>query len=139
MSEKVHLSGAKSSLKNETFALNSISEMFKIGSIKEVQTPPKLITTLSVSENSLGKKHLILDLRYINEHTKTRLNSMIRIFLKITQNIQTASYLNLIPKVDLITQTCLKSTKLTQVFLHCEIYCLYSSTIRFINITFCFY
>ena len=84
MSEKVYLSGAKSSLKNETFALNSISEMFKIGSIKEVQTPPKLITTLSVSENSLGKKHLILDLRYINEHTKTRLNSMIRIFLKIT-------------------------------------------------------
>ena len=84
MSEKVHLSGDKSSLKNETFALNSISEMLEMGSIKEVQTPPKLITPLSVSENSLGKKHLILDLRYINEHAKTRLNSMIRSFLKIT-------------------------------------------------------
>ena len=84
MSEKVHLSGDKSSLKNETFALNSISEMLEMGSIKEVQTPPKLITPLSVSENSLGKKHLILDLRYINEHSKTRLNSMIRSFLKIT-------------------------------------------------------
>ena len=84
MSEKVHLSGAKSSLKNDTLALNAISEMFKMGSIKEVQTPPKLLTPLSVSENSLGKKHLILDLKYINEHTKTRLNSMIRIFLKIT-------------------------------------------------------
>ena len=84
MSEKVHLSGDKSSLKNETFALNSKSEMLEMGSIKEVQTPPKLITPLSVSENSLGKKHLILDLRYINEHAKTRLNSMIRSFLKIT-------------------------------------------------------
>lgn len=83
MPEKLNLSDDKSSLKNETFALNSISEMLKMGSIKEVQTPPKLITPLSVSENSLGKKHFISDLRFINEHTKTRLNSMIRIFLKL--------------------------------------------------------
>ena len=42
--------------------------MLKIGSIKEVKAPPKVINPLSVSENSAGKKYLILDLRYINKH-----------------------------------------------------------------------
>ena len=66
--EKAHLPNNKSSLKNEKFVLDSISEMLKIGSIKEVKAPPKVINPLSVSENSAGKKRLILDLRYINEH-----------------------------------------------------------------------
>ena len=66
--EKAHLPNNKSSLKNEKFELESISEMLKIGSIKEVKAPPKVINPLSVSENSAGKKRLILDLRYINEH-----------------------------------------------------------------------
>ena len=38
--------------------------MLKIGSIKEVKAPPRVINPLSVSENSAGKKRLILDLRY---------------------------------------------------------------------------
>ena len=42
--------------------------MLKIGSIKEVKAPPKVINPFSVSENSAGKKRRILDLRYIDEH-----------------------------------------------------------------------
>ena len=66
--QKAHVPNNKFSLKNERFVLDSISEMLKIGCIKEVKTPPKVINPLSVSENSAGKKRLILDLRYINEH-----------------------------------------------------------------------
>ena len=65
--EKGHLFN-KSSLKNEEFVLDSISEMLKIGSVKEVKAPPKVTNHRSVSENSAGKKPLILDLRYIIEH-----------------------------------------------------------------------
>ena len=42
--------------------------MLKIGSIKQVKASPKIINPLSVSENLEGKKHLHLDLRYINRH-----------------------------------------------------------------------
>ena len=42
--------------------------MLKIGSIKEVKAPPRVINPLFVSENSAVKKRLILDLRCINEH-----------------------------------------------------------------------
>ena len=66
--EKANLPNNKSSLKEEKFVFESISEMLKIGRIKEVIAPPKVINPLSVSENSTGKKRLILDLRYINEH-----------------------------------------------------------------------
>ena len=59
--------------------------MLKIGSIKEVKAPPRVINPLSVSENSAGKKRLILDLRYINEHLyKDKIKSMIGNVLKIT-------------------------------------------------------
>ena len=58
----------KSSLKNEKLVLDSVSEMLKIGSTKEVKAPTKVINPLFVSENSAGKKRFILDLRYINEH-----------------------------------------------------------------------
>ena len=66
--EKSHLPDNKFSLKNEKFVLDSISEMLKIGSIKEVKAPSKVVNPLSDSENSAGKKRLILDLRCINEH-----------------------------------------------------------------------
>ena len=52
---KAHLSSNKSSLKNENFVLDSIGEMFKISSIKEVKAPPKVINLLSVSENLVSK------------------------------------------------------------------------------------
>ena len=83
--EKADLPNNKFSLKNEKFELESISEMLKIGSIKEVKAPPKVINPLSVSENLAGKKRLILDLRYINEHLyKDKIKSMIGNVLKIT-------------------------------------------------------
>ena len=44
--QKSHLRNKESSLKNEKFVLDSISEMLKIGSIKEVKTPPKVINPL---------------------------------------------------------------------------------------------
>ena len=66
--EKAHLPKNKSSLKNEKLVLDSISEMLKIGSNKEVKAPTKVINPLFVSKNSAGKKRFILDLRYINEH-----------------------------------------------------------------------
>ena len=43
MPQKAHIPNDKSSLNNEKFILDSISEMLKIGSIKEVKTPPKVI------------------------------------------------------------------------------------------------
>ena len=42
--------------------------MLKLGSIKEVKTPLKIINPLSVSENLEDKKCLNLGLRYINRH-----------------------------------------------------------------------
>ena len=72
--EKVNLPNNKSLPKKEKFVLESISEMLKIGSIKEVKVPPKVINPISVSKNSAGKKRLILDLRYINEdHYKDKI------------------------------------------------------------------
>ena len=62
--EKAQLPNNKFSLKNKKFVLDSISVMLKIGSIKEVKAPPRVINPLSVSENSASKKRLILDLRY---------------------------------------------------------------------------
>ena len=58
----------QSPLKNKDFAEESISELLKCGSIIETEKPPEVINPLSVSINSLGKKRLILDLRYVNSH-----------------------------------------------------------------------
>ena len=41
--------------------------MLKIGSIKEVKAPSKVLNFFSASKNSVGKKLLISDLKYINE------------------------------------------------------------------------
>ena len=41
--EKGHFSNNKSSLQREKFVLDSIREMLKIGSIKKVKAPPKVI------------------------------------------------------------------------------------------------
>ena len=58
----------QSGLKNKDFVNESISELLKCGSIIEVEKPPEVINPTSVSMNSSGKKHLILDLRYLNGH-----------------------------------------------------------------------
>ena len=42
--------------------------MLLSGTIKQVEALPKVVSPLSVSVNSKGKKRLILDLRYVNDH-----------------------------------------------------------------------
>ena len=56
----------QSALKNKDFVEESISELLKCGSIIEAEKPQEVINPLSVSINSSGKTHLILDLRYVN-------------------------------------------------------------------------
>ena len=42
--------------------------MLATETILERDHPPRVVNTLSVSIDSSGKKHLILDLRYVNMH-----------------------------------------------------------------------
>ena len=58
----------QSALKSKDFVEKSISELLKCGSIIEGDKLPEVINSLSFSLNSLGKKRLILDLRYVNTH-----------------------------------------------------------------------
>ena len=58
----------KSAFENKDFVSESIRELLRDGSAREVEFRPKVISPLSVATNSLGKKRLILDLRYVNAH-----------------------------------------------------------------------
>jgi len=58
----------KSALENKKFVTDSISEMISLGTLKQVTKLPHCVNPLSVSTNSSGKKRLILDLTYVNEH-----------------------------------------------------------------------
>ena len=58
----------QSALKSKDFAEESISKLLKCGSIIQAEKPPEVISQLSVSVNSSGKKRVILDLRYVNTH-----------------------------------------------------------------------
>ena len=53
-------------IKNSEFIEDSINEMHRPGTVKECLTRPKVLNPLSVSTK--GKKRLILDLRYVNNH-----------------------------------------------------------------------
>ena len=55
-----------SALKISEFVDESIKEMFRAGTIKECLIKPKVLNPLPVSTK--GKKRLILDLRYVNNH-----------------------------------------------------------------------
>ena len=55
-----------SALKNSEFIEESIKEMLRASTVKECLTKPKVLNPLSVSTK--GKKRLILDLRYVNNH-----------------------------------------------------------------------
>lgn len=57
-----------SALREQKFVSNEISQLILKGCIKETVRPPKVVNPLSVAINSNGKKRLILDLRYINDH-----------------------------------------------------------------------
>ena len=66
----------QSALKNKDFAEESIPELLKCGSIIEVEKPPEVINPLSVSINSLGKKRLILDFRYVNSQRQNKVQRL---------------------------------------------------------------
>ena len=57
---------SSSALKNSEFIEESIKEMLRAGTVKECLTKPKVLNPLSVSTK--GKKRLILELRYVNNH-----------------------------------------------------------------------
>ena len=57
-----------SAIVDSEFVQKSIEELLLAGSISECKTPPKVVNPLSVAINSHGKKRLILDLRYVNNH-----------------------------------------------------------------------
>lgn len=57
----------KSALRNRDFVDSAIDELLQSGRILKLDSPPKIVNPLSVSENG-AKKRLILDLRYVNLH-----------------------------------------------------------------------
>ena len=66
----VHLLNNKSALHNAEFVASAITELLKVGSVVECQSPPVVVNPLSVSVQSNGKKRLILDLRHVNFFVK---------------------------------------------------------------------
>ena len=61
-------SNNKSALTNSAFVQEALKDMLLSGTIKQLETPLKVVNPLSVSINFKGKKRLILDLRYVNDH-----------------------------------------------------------------------
>ena len=59
---------SKSALNQCKFVWQAISELVESGRVREVPEPPTAINPLSVSIQASGKKRLILDLRYVNQH-----------------------------------------------------------------------
>ena len=66
--DTARFSKSKCAMNNSKFVENSIKEMLASGTILERVQPPRVINPLSVSIDSLTKKHLSLDLRYVNIH-----------------------------------------------------------------------
>ena len=50
------------------FVSSTIDHLIKSGSVIETNRQPRVVSPLSVTSNSSGKKRLILDLRYVNDH-----------------------------------------------------------------------
>ena len=65
-SSNAEFKNTSSAHKNSEFAEESIKGMLRAGTVKECLTKPKVLNTLSVSTK--GKKRMILDLRYVNNH-----------------------------------------------------------------------
>lgn len=66
--ENVHLNNNKSALFHSEFVTQSIIELEKKGLILRCREKPFVVNPLTVSEQSNGKKRLILDLRIVNNH-----------------------------------------------------------------------
>ena len=56
----------KSAFENEKFVSETLAELLKDSSVKEVDYIPCVVNPLSVSTDASGKQRLILDLRYVN-------------------------------------------------------------------------
>ena len=66
--ESYALRNNKSSLANSDFVTETILDLVKVGSVLEVPFVPYIVNFLSVAtNNSSGKKRLILDLSVINK------------------------------------------------------------------------
>ena len=63
---KAHFNNNRSAFENFELVTDSVNELVNIGSVLEVPFLPHVISPLSVSTSSCGKKRLILDLRYLN-------------------------------------------------------------------------
>ena len=66
--DTARFSNNRSAINNSKFVENSIKEMLATGTILERDHPPRVVNPLSVPIDSSGKKHFILDLRYVNMH-----------------------------------------------------------------------
>ena len=64
--DSVHLKNNKSSLENDAFVKEAITDLLKSGSIVESKVKPFVINPLTVAQNST-KKRLVLDLRHVNK------------------------------------------------------------------------
>ena len=64
---KIHCKNNLSALKNAEFVESAIEELLSFNLIEERETPPPVISPLSVADNS-KKKRLILDLSKLNEY-----------------------------------------------------------------------
>ena len=58
----------KSALNHSDFVTKAIQELCKLGTLEMTKIKPKVVSPLTVSVQSNGKKRLILDLRLVNEY-----------------------------------------------------------------------
>ena len=58
----------QSAIAEVDFVSSTIDDLIKSGSVIETNRQPRVVSPLSVTSNSSGKKRLILDLRYVNDH-----------------------------------------------------------------------
>lgn len=59
----------RSAIENSSFVKQAIDELLSSGRVREVFSPPHVVSPLSVSCKG-AKKRLILDLRYVNSHVR---------------------------------------------------------------------
>jgi hypothetical protein len=66
----LHMKNNRSACNNEDFVSGAVSELLETGCVRRVPFKPTVVNPLSVAENSLGKKRLILDLSILNTFVK---------------------------------------------------------------------
>ena len=71
MPEPAEFQNNRSATNNYDFVIASIDELVRTKRVVEVPFGPKVVNPLSVSTNK-GKKRLVLDLRYVNNHLERK-------------------------------------------------------------------